>query len=55
MVGARCFWVASGGAVLLGNATADCSMGGVMAELLCLSTQTMRLEVRWRAKCCVLQ
>ena len=36
--------------MLLGKATADCSMGGVMAELLCLSTQTMWLEVRWRAK-----
>ena len=55
MVVSRWSWVASGGAVLLGNATADCSMGGVMAELLCLSTQAMWLEVRWRAKCCVLQ
>ena len=53
--GLKWSWVASGGAMLLGNATADCSMGGVMAELLCLSTQTMWLEVRWRAKCCVLQ
>ena len=28
---------------------------GEMAELVCLTTETMWLEVRWHAKCCVLQ
>ena len=31
------------------------SIGGVMAELACFTTQTMWLKVRWRAKCGVLQ